>query len=189
MFSNRHPHSSSSDDHTMDTYTSAPEPIGMIRDQATGLERDPTYAEALKYSKSLPNGPLASDFSGLHRCRGGTGDACNGICRTCCVVCPICVYNCSCCRGCTQMIWCWLGVPIPLYSCITAFACYEEEEGAFISRDKNRQKACALMPLDRATGRYGVYMAQCQNCQQVLKADSQPACIAEPLCRRTIQII
>ena len=39
------------------------------------------------------------------------------------------------------------GIPCQLYSCITAFACYEDEEMRS-SRDKNRQKSCALMPLD-----------------------------------------
>ncbi len=102
-------------------------------------------------------------------------------------MCPICVYNVACGRCCTDMCWCAWGIPCPLYSCITAFACYEEGDDAFISRDKNRQKSCALMPLE--SGRYGVYMTKCapagRGCEMVFDDDAEPTCVAEPLFGRS----
>ena len=103
-------------------------------------------------------------------------------------MCPICVYNVACGRCCTDMCWCAWGIPCPLYSCITAFACYEEGDDAFISRDKNRQKSCALMPLE--SGRYGVYMTKCapagRGCEKmVFDDDAEPTCVAEPLFGRS----
>ena len=87
------------------------------------------------------------------------------------------------------MCWCAWGIPCPLYSCITACACYEDEEDAFISRDKHGQKACALMPLDAESGRYGVYTSKCRPagraCMMVFDDDAEPECVAEPLFGRS----
>ena len=175
--------------HATETQTRAPKPLGMIRDHITGVARDPTFAEAVAFARAMPGGARASDFNGLHRCRGGTGDECGGVCRVCCRVCPIYVYNSPCGNGCTDIVWCWYGIPIPLFSCITAFACKEEDEaGAFIARDKQQQKSCALVPLDPSTGRYAVYVAHCQGCGTDFREDSEPACVAESMFAPAVQI-
>ncbi|CEG02129.1 unnamed product [Ostreococcus tauri] len=157
------------------------QPMRMIRDAHTGVDRDPTYAEAVTYARALPNGATSDDFTGLHKCRGG--DACSGCFRPLCAVCPICAYNCPCGAGCTDVIWCLWGIPIPLFSCVTACACREgDESGAFIARDKQQMKSCALVPLDPNSGRYAVYFAEgCEGCDRVFREDARPACVAEPL--------
>jgi len=170
------------------TKTTAPTAYrGMIRDAATGVERDPTFREARAYSRALGRRVESDDFSGCHRCRAGRGNGDHSFCKGTCAVCPVCVYNVGCGTCCTDMCWCVWGIPCPLYSCITAFACYEYEEDAFISRDKNRQKSCALMPLDPETGRYGVYTTKCakSGCAMVFDEDAEPTCVAEPMFGRS----
>ena len=91
------------------------------------------------------------------------------------------------------MCWCAWGIPCPLYSCITAFACYEEEDDAFISRDKNRQKSCALMPLDAESGRYGVYMTKCapagRGCVMVFDDDAEPTWTCNSVLRHGCDVL
>ena len=158
------------------TRTRAPAALDMRK----GVEeRDPTSAEATARARALGR-TTARDFRGFHRCRGGTGDECGGACRAVCRACPICAYNVSCGDGCTDAIWCWCGVPVPALSCVTAFALDEDDgSGAFVARDKQRQKSCAFVPLDRETGRYAVYVAHCRGCGTEFRDDSEPACVAE----------
>ena len=168
-------------DHTNETRTSAPETLDMRRDPITGVARDPTFAEATAAARARPGGTTARDFTGkITRCRGGNG--CGGTCcRVCCRVCPMCAYTCACGDDCADVVWCWYGIPVPLFSCITFCACKEDESGAFIARDKQRQKSCALVPLDPSNGRYAVYTAHCEGCGTEFREDSEPVCVAEPV--------
>lgn len=157
---------------------------GMTRE--ADADADATYGDALALAHKVRPKTLASDFSGCHRCRAGRGAQRHGACGVVCAMCPVCVHNCACGEECTDAVWFWCGLPIPLLSCVTFSACYEDGDGGtFVARDKQRNKACVLVPLYGSSGGYAVYAARCDwsSCSTKMRREDEPCCVAEPMFR------